>query len=77
MSKTNLEWAEEMWSERSNGACEGMSETKGGRAWLTGEFTLVDLEALCIILRDKAGERAEGFEEMKEIWQEMETGETK
>lgn len=72
MTKTNIEWAVEIWNGRSNGGCEGMSSGKGGRAWLNGEFQLSELEALCIILRDKSGDRAEGFEELKHILQELE-----
>ena len=65
--QTRLELAKEMWEGRSNGAIEGMDAGKGGRVWLDGEFQLCELEALCIILRDHAGETAEGFDESIKI----------
>lgn len=64
--KTDLDYAKEIWNERSNGSCEGMSSDKGGRAWLSGEFQLEELEALCIILRDVAGDKAQTFQMAKE-----------
>lgn len=54
----------EHWNDRSNGADEGRSTSKGGRAWLSGEFQLCELEALCIVLRHEAGEHAEGIAEL-------------
>lgn len=63
--KTDLDYAREVWAERSNGACEGISPGKGGRAWLSGEFQLEELEALCIILKDVAGDNAQTFEMAK------------
>lgn len=72
MVKTKLEWAEEIWTERSNGSCEGMSSSKGGRVWLNGEFRLLELEALCIIIRERVGEDVEGFEEHKQYWENEE-----
>lgn len=63
--KTDLDYARELWAERSNGACEGVSSGKGGRAWLSGEFQLEELEALCIILKDVAGDNAQTFEMAK------------
>jgi hypothetical protein len=32
-----LEIAKELWENRSNGRCDGMSDGKGGRVWLDGE----------------------------------------
>lgn len=54
-----------IWKDRANGADEGRSSGKGGRAWLSGEFQLCELEALCVILRHEAGDLAEGVEELK------------
>lgn len=59
-----LEQAQEIWSERMNGRCVGTSPSKGGRAWLDGEFQLDELEALCVIIRHQAGEGAQGAEEL-------------
>ncbi len=66
--KTDLEYAKEIWEARSNGRCDGMSEGKGGRAWLDGEFQLDELEALCIILRDIAGDNMQTFEMAKQCY---------
>lgn len=66
-----VEQAREVWENRSNGGCEGMDAGKGGRAWLTGEFQLDELEALCVILRDHAGDRAQGLRELLAIWKQM------
>lgn len=60
------EEALEIWQDRMNGADEGRSDTKGGRAWLAGEFQLFELEALCIILRHEAGKDALGLAEILE-----------
>jgi hypothetical protein len=60
-----------VWNDRSNGADEGRSAGKGGRAWLSGEFQLCELEALCVILRHEAGDYAEGLEELLEIQKEI------
>lgn len=51
----------EVWKHRANGADEGRSDSKGGRAWISGEFLLSELEALCVILRHEAGDGAEGL----------------
>ena len=56
--------ATEVWKDRANGRCDGLSDGKGGRAWLDGEFRLVELEALCIVLRHHAGPYAEGLDEL-------------
>lgn len=60
----SYETALEHWNDRSNGADEGRSTSKGGRAWLCGEFQLCELEALCIVLRHEAGTAAEGIAEL-------------
>jgi hypothetical protein len=62
--KITIEQAYEVWRNRANGAEEGHSDGKGGRAWLSGEFQLCELEALCMILRHEAGRRAEGLPEL-------------
>jgi len=35
----------------NNGCIEGTSPGKDGRAWLTGEFQLEELEALCYLIK--------------------------
>jgi hypothetical protein len=62
--KITVEQALEIWNDRANGADEGRSTSKGGRAWLSGEFRLAELEALCMILRHEAGKLAEGLPEL-------------
>lgn len=64
--------AKRVWEDRANGGCHGMDDSKGGRVWLDGEFQLDELEALCIVLRDYAGPRAQGLGELLEIWKGME-----
>lgn len=39
---------------------DGMSGSKGGRAWLDGQWTIDTLEVLCAAIRYEAGERARG-----------------
>lgn len=67
-----LERAKDIWENRANGGCTGMSNGKGGRTWLDGEFCLDELEALCVVLRAHAGEHAQGAEELVESWRQME-----
>ncbi|EGL63613.1 hypothetical protein AGRO_3682 [Agrobacterium sp. ATCC 31749] len=64
MKKATISQAYEVWNDRSNGADEGRSTSKGGRAWLSGEFQLCELEALCMILRHESGKLAEGLPEL-------------
>lgn len=64
MKKVTVAQAYEVWNDRANGADEGRSTSKGGRAWLSGEFQLCELEALCMILRHEAGRLAEGLPEL-------------
>lgn len=68
MINITLEQAREIWENRANGACEGISTGKGGRAWLEGEFQLDELEALCVIIRAEAGDAAQGAEELVAYW---------
>lgn len=72
MISITLDQARKIWNQRSNGACEGMSPSKGGRAWLNGEFQLEELEALCVMLRHLAGDAAQGAEELIAMWKEIE-----
>jgi hypothetical protein len=62
-----IERAKAVLADRSNGALEGTSPSKGGRAWLEGEWLLSELEALCFVIRHEAGENAEGLKELLEI----------
>lgn len=52
----------------NNGTVSGMSAGKNGRAWLEGEFELCHLEALCVLVRAKAGDNAEGAVELYDYW---------
>ena len=65
------EQALEVWRNRANGADEGRSTGKGGRAWISGEFQLCELEALCVILRHETGDSAEGLEELLKIQEDI------
>ncbi len=49
---TKLELANSIIENRSNGAIQGYSTSKGGRAWIDGEFCLDELESISIIIRD-------------------------
>ena len=71
MINITLEQAREIVANRSNGALEGISSGKGGRAWLDGEWQLCELEALCVLIRHEAGEHAEGAEELVRISDEQ------
>ncbi len=62
MRNISYEEALRFWNDRSNGRDDGHSPSKGGLAWLDGEFQLCELVALCIVLRHEAGEHAEGLE---------------
>ena len=62
--RRDIEKAYEIWNNRENGRDDGHSPSKGGRAWLDGEFRLSELEALCVILRYEAGPFAEGIKEL-------------
>lgn len=66
-----LEDAKRVVAERSNGALIGTSPSKGGRAWLDGEWCLAELEGLCIMLRHEAGDAAEGAAEVLAFWKDM------
>lgn len=71
MFTTTPDEAREIFDNRSNGGfgrVAGTSDSKGGRVWLEGEFQLDELEALCIILRAEAGDRAEGVDELQAIY---------
>lgn len=51
--------------DRCNGALDGISTGKGGRAWLEGEWRLCELEALCAMIRFKCAEEGvtpDGFD---------------
>lgn len=66
-------FAEDIWRDRANGACEGISPGKGGRTWLNGEFQLCELEALCIVIRQMtiaAGAVPDGLADHIELWKE-------
>ena len=67
-NKPLLEVAKEVWENRANGRIDGMSDSKGGRVWLDGEFQLDELEALCVVLRAHAGEHASGLKEYIQHW---------
>jgi hypothetical protein len=67
-AKSILEIAKDVWESRSNGRLDGMNDSKGGRVWIDGEFQLDELEALCVILRDLAGEKAQGLLEYVKEW---------
>ena len=70
-----LEQAKEIVNNRSNGALQGISAGKCGRAWLDGEWQLDELEALCVMIRHEAGDNAQGAEELVAIWAEMDEAE--
>lgn len=56
------EQAHTIFNDRQNGRLDGISASKGGRAWLEGEFYLDELEALCVLIRSEAGDGAQGAE---------------
>lgn len=60
-----LALAREVWAGRANGGFQGVDASKGGRAWIDGEFQLDELEALCAIVRDHAGPFAQGLDELE------------
>lgn len=64
-----IEQAKEILAEMTNGQVDGISPSKGGRAWLSGEFDLAELESLCVLVRAEAGDRAQGARELIEYWQ--------
>lgn len=70
MATVTIEQAREILAELSNGVIEGTSPGKGGRAWLTGEFQLCELEALCVVIRAEAGDSAEGAAELIKYWKD-------
>lgn len=57
--------AKSILEDHTNCTIDGIDGSKGGRAWLDGEFDLAELEALCILIRNRAGDRAEGAYEAK------------
>lgn len=61
-----IDQAKAIMAELSNGVVEGMNAGKNGRAWLSGEFQLCELEALCVLVRAVAGDNAEGAAELIE-----------
>lgn len=67
----SVEQALEMIQDINNGAIEGWSSGKGGRAWLTGEFQLCELEALCVVIRHQAGSHAEGAAELRSVQRDI------
>jgi hypothetical protein len=69
--KVTLKQAKEILAERSNGVLADICTSKGGRAWLDGEWQLAELESLCIVIREKAGKGAEGAEELVRIWENI------
>lgn len=68
VNTVTLDEARAILADRSNGTLEGTSPSKGGRAWLDGEWLLSELEALCVVLRHEAGDGAEGASELIAIW---------
>jgi len=64
--------AKTIMNQLSKGIVEGIGKDQGGRAWLQGEFELCELEALCVLIRKKAGDNAEGAEEVVEHWENEE-----
>lgn len=68
-----LEQAKDIVDNRSNGALEGISPGKNGRAWLNGEWQLCELEALCVLIRHEAGDNAQGAEELVQYWKDEES----
>lgn len=64
MIDITIEQARYLFENRANGRLDGINPSKGGRAWLEGEFTLDELESLCVMVRHEAGESADGAAEM-------------
>ena len=71
MINITLDQAKEIVKERSNGSYEKISASKGGRVWIDGEWQLDELEALCVMIRHEAGEKAVGAEELIKIWGDL------
>jgi len=59
-----IEKALEIIGDLNNGAIQGWDSSKGGRAWMEGEFQLCELEALCVVIRHQSGKHAEGASEL-------------
>ena len=58
-----IEHAKAIVSDVNNGSVTGISTGKGGRAWIDGEFTLEELEALCLMIRSQPDFVPEGLME--------------
>lgn len=67
-----VEQAKALLDEAADGTLLRTSPTKGGRAWLEGEWALDELEALCVILRHEAGDHAVGASEHVIVWKDGE-----
>lgn len=59
-----VDQAKALLDEVADGTLLRTNPTKGGRAWLEGEWALDELEALCVILRHDAGDRALAYPSM-------------
>jgi hypothetical protein len=67
-NKITVTQAKEIMTEHTNGTVSDLAPTNGGRVRLEGEFNLAQLEALAVIVRDHAGERAFGSKELTKHW---------
>lgn len=63
MINVTVQEAQSIVDDLRNGVLEGISAGKNGRAWLSGEFQLCELEAIFVLVRAEAGENAEGAED--------------
>ncbi|MDM0024059.1 hypothetical protein [Variovorax saccharolyticus] len=68
----SVEQAKQILGQESKGILERTSPAQGGRAWLEGEWGLDELEALCVILRQEAGDQARGAAEFVVVWKDEE-----
>lgn len=64
-----VDQAKKIMETLTNGHLQNISPGKNGRAWMDGEFELCHLEAICVLVRDKAGDNAEGAKELYEYWE--------
>lgn len=67
-NKVTVDQAKEIMTEHVNGTVGDMAPTNGGRVKLEGEFNLAQIEALAVLVRDHAGERAFGAKELLKHW---------
>jgi tRNA U34 5-carboxymethylaminomethyl modifying GTPase MnmE/TrmE len=68
MIDITVDQAKEILAELTNGTIDGISAGKNGRAWLSGEFDLAQLEAICVLVRAEAGTNAQGAKELIDYW---------